>query len=43
LTQSGNETKFAVDIDADDDFVEMFRQMWPKALVLLKKVAERKE
>ena len=34
-------TRFVVDMDAADEFVEMFSDMWPKALVKLKEVCEK--
>jgi hypothetical protein len=36
-------TRFEVAMDADDSFVEMFSEMWPRALLKLKAVAERLE
>ncbi|MBN1551597.1 SRPBCC domain-containing protein [bacterium] len=41
LTESGNQTKFEVDVDTEERFVEMFKDMWPKALQKLKEIAER--
>jgi hypothetical protein len=43
LTQQGDATKFEVDADADDEFYDMFKEMWPKALEKLKQVAERQD
>ena len=43
LTQQGDVTKFEVDADADDEFYDMFKEMWPKALEKLKQVAERRD
>jgi hypothetical protein len=37
----GNATKFEVDAEADDQFYDMFKDMWPIALEKLKLVAER--
>ena len=34
-------TEFLVDCDMADDYVDMFKDMWPKALDKLKEVAER--
>jgi hypothetical protein len=34
-------TEVQVDLDISDDFKEMFEQMWPKALVALKELAEK--
>jgi hypothetical protein len=36
----GDDTKFAVDMDAEENLAEMFSQMWPEALKLLKNVSE---
>ncbi len=41
ITQQGDSTKFEVDADADDEFYDMFKEMWPKALEKLKQVSER--
>jgi uncharacterized protein YndB with AHSA1/START domain len=35
-----NSTRFCVEMDLPDEFYEMFLEMWPKALILLKKVSE---
>jgi hypothetical protein len=42
LTQLGEITKFEVDIDAEDNFFEMFNEVWAKALEKLKVIAERR-
>ena len=42
LTQLGEITKFEVDADAEDQFFDLFIEMWPKALEKLKEVAERR-
>jgi Polyketide cyclase / dehydrase and lipid transport len=34
-------TRFEVDMDAENAFVAMFSEMWPKALKRLKEIAER--
>lgn len=34
-------TLFTVDMDSNDEYYEMFMEMWPKALKKLKEVAER--
>jgi hypothetical protein len=39
--KSGNATLFIVDVDVEENYVEMFTEMWPKALKLLKNVAEK--
>jgi hypothetical protein len=41
LTQQGENTKFEVDVDTDETFYDMFKDVWPKALEKLKQVAER--
>jgi len=43
LTKMGETTKFEVDIDADDNFYDMFKEVWPKALEKLKAIAERRD
>jgi uncharacterized protein YndB with AHSA1/START domain len=43
FTRLGNFTKFEVDADTEESFVELFSGMWPKALAKLKEVAERAE
>jgi len=35
------QTEFSVDCDMADDYVDMFSDMWPKALAKLKEIAER--
>jgi hypothetical protein len=42
LTPLGDTTRFEVDLDAEDSFVDMFNEMWPKALEKLKNIAERR-
>ena len=34
-------TEVAVDVDTDEEYAEMFEDMWPKALQKLKKLAEK--
>lgn len=41
LTQQGENTKFEVEVDTDETFYEMFKDIWPKALEKLKQVTER--
>jgi hypothetical protein len=41
LTKIGNDIKFEVNMDAAENFVDMFNEMWPKALKKLKEIAER--
>lgn len=36
-----NATKFEVDMDVEEKYLEMFREMWPNALEKLRQVAER--
>lgn len=42
LTPVGEMTRFEVDIDAGDQFYDMFNEVWPKALKKLREVAERR-
>lgn len=37
----GEETKFEVDVDVEDKYLEMFQDLWPNALKKLKEIAER--
>jgi hypothetical protein len=41
FTPIGDNTKFEVDIDIEEDYVEMFSALWPKALKKLKETVER--
>ena len=41
LREEGGGTKFIVDIDVAEEWVEMFNDMWPKALEKLKEISER--
>jgi hypothetical protein len=43
LTQQGDSTKFEVDADADDEYYDMFKEIWPNALEKLRQVAEKRE
>lgn len=43
LTQNGDVTQLDIDVNTADDFAEMFSGMWPKALEILKKMAEEHE
>jgi hypothetical protein len=36
-----NTTKVLVDVDTDEKYVEMFNEMWVKALAKLKEICER--
>ena len=41
LIQQGDSTKFEVDADADDEYYDMFKEMWPQALEKLKQILEK--
>jgi len=41
LKTINGQTEFSVDCDMAEDYVDMFKDMWPKALAKLKEVAER--
>jgi hypothetical protein len=41
LEEEGDYTKVVVDMDIAEEFYEMFSQMWPKALNILKELAEK--
>jgi hypothetical protein len=41
ITATPEGTRFAVEIDTEDQWVSMFDETWPKALAALKGVAER--
>ncbi len=34
-------TRIVIDMDITDDFADMFKEMWPKALTKLKEIAEK--
>lgn len=36
-----DQTKFTVDVDTEDEYLEMFENMWPKALELVKDISEK--
>ncbi len=38
--EKNNKTEVAVDIDVNDEYKDMFNDMWPKALQKLKEIAE---
>ncbi len=40
LREKNGQTEVLVDMDSHEDYVEMFQEMWPKALQKLKKLAE---
>ncbi len=39
--EKNGSTEVKVDMDTDEEYAEMFRDMWPKALQKLKKLAEK--
>jgi len=39
--ENGRATEVSVDIDINDEYKEMFQDMWPKALQKLKEIAEK--
>jgi len=41
LSESGGVTTLEVEVDLEDDYIDMFRGMWPTALSALKEIAER--
>lgn len=41
LSEQGGKTKVEVDLDTNEEYAEMFEEMWPKALEKLKEIAER--
>lgn len=41
LTDNNGNTDLIIDIDLSGEFVEMFNEMWPKALAKVKEIAER--
>jgi hypothetical protein len=41
FSEMGKETRFEVDVDVEEQYLEMFREMWPKALEKLRVIAER--
>ena len=41
LSVVGGKTKVVVDLDTNEEYAEMFEEMWPKALEKLKEVSER--
>jgi uncharacterized protein YndB with AHSA1/START domain len=40
FSESGGITTLAVDLDSEEEFTEMFTEMWPRALATLKALAE---
>lgn len=42
FSQVEDNTKFEVDTDVEEDYVEMFSELWPKALKKLKETVESK-
>ena len=41
LKESDGKTEVLVDMDSNDEYAEMFKGMWPKALQKLKELAEK--
>ena len=41
LSESGGVTTLEVEVDLEDDYVDMFKGMWPRALAAVKEIAER--
>lgn len=41
LRDVGDKTELVVDMDLTEEFAEMFREIWPKALAKIKELAER--
>lgn len=41
LTEANGTTTVAVDMDINDQYLEMFDKIWPKALAKLKEICER--
>lgn len=41
LTEQDGKTLFALDMDVAEDYEEMFKEMWPKAMDKLKEISER--
>lgn len=42
LVETDGETDITVEMDVAEDYLEMFNDMWPKALAVLKELAEQK-
>ncbi len=42
LKEKNRKTEVLVDMDINDEYKEMFEGMWPKALQVLKEIAEKK-
>ncbi len=41
LKTVNGQTELAVDMDLNEEYAEMFKEIWPKALVKVKEIAER--
>lgn len=41
FTEENGKTEVLVDMDSDEEYEEMFQEMWPKALQRLKELAEK--
>lgn len=40
FTEVDGHTQVDIDVDMMDEYVSMFTELWPKALLLLKEIAE---
>lgn len=43
LAETGSGTELSIEADMADEYVDMFRQMWPKALASVKELAEKNQ
>jgi len=41
FTEKGGKTELKVDMQVEDEYQQMFDEMWPKALTALKRICER--
>ncbi len=41
LNENDGKTEVVVDMDINEEFAEMFKNTWPKALKILKELAEK--
>lgn len=41
LSEMADKTRFEVDVDVNENYLEMFTELWPKALKKLKEIAEK--
>jgi len=42
LRDNNGSTEIMVEMDSNEEYAEMFESMWPKALQVLKEIAEKK-